>query len=123
MVSIRAARDSRESGRFSCVWSDIRQDARPRKAGLLALTGMTSGEIKEFLQQRPFVPFRLFMVDGMGYDVRRAGQALVTKYMVVVGIDLDETGTPERTTFVDPRLVTRVEFDKVPDEPGGNGRA
>ena len=82
---------------------------------------MTPKEIKDLLAGVPFIPFRLHLTDGMSYDVRRPSDVMPLANALAVGIDRNEEGWPQRITYVDPRLVTRVEVE-TPPAPDAGGR-
>lgn len=62
---------------------------------------MRSEDIREFLQRRPFQPFRLTLTDGRTYDVRHPELAMVGRSTVAVGIP-----APDEPAPVYDRLVT-----------------
>lgn len=66
--------------------------------------------MKDLLKQEPFVPFRIHLSDGMSYDVNGPSEAMAFKYAIAIGIDPDESGLPQRSTYVDPHHITRVEM-------------
>jgi hypothetical protein len=82
---------------------------------------MTPGEIRAFIGATPFAPFRLFMTDGMSYDVRSPVHAIAMAHAIALGIDLDQDDNPQKVVYVDPRLITRVEVD-IKQAPDSNGR-
>ena len=60
---------------------------------------MRSEEIREYLDARPFVPFRVHLSDGSSYQIVHPHQALVTTWSVEVGV-------PELR--VEPRIYERI---------------
>ncbi|MEM7809838.1 MAG: hypothetical protein AAF561_17135 [Planctomycetota bacterium] len=84
---------------------------------------MTPGEFRDYLRAEPFIPFRLFTADGMSYDVKSPLHAIPSKYALALGVDFDDEGVPQRVVYVDPHLVSRVEFDLSGQKPGGGERA
>ncbi len=83
---------------------------------------MTPAEMRSYLSTIPFKPFRLFMTDGMSYEIKTPTQAMATKYAIALGVDLDDEDNPQKVIYVDPHLVTRVEVDIRPSS-NGNGRS
>lgn len=62
---------------------------------------MRPEDIRQFLQRRPFQPFRLTLTDGRTYEVRHPELAMIGRSTVAVG--LPTPGDPEP---VYDRLVT-----------------
>ena len=55
---------------------------------------MTTTTFRDLLKQQPFRPFRVMMSSGESYDVRHPEMAWVTKYDLVVGVDVADDGMP-----------------------------
>lgn len=80
---------------------------------------MPPEDIKEKLQQRPFVPFRIVLSDGMAYELRHPDLLLLGKRSAVVGL----TGSPADTLYdryvtIALLHVTRLEPLQAPTVPG-----
>ena len=52
----------------------------------------TAKQIKERLDSKPFIPFRLLMSNGKSYEVPHHDAAWVTAGTVEVGMELDKEG-------------------------------
>ncbi|MCH7719844.1 MAG: hypothetical protein IH988_02475 [Planctomycetes bacterium] len=70
---------------------------------------MRPSEIDAQLRQRPFTPFRLCMTDGTAYEVRHPEMMLVTRSEVVIAMDPGDDQIPERSAYLDPVHITRIE--------------
>ena len=62
---------------------------------------MRSEDIRDFLQKRPFQPFRLTLTDGRTYEVRHPELAMVGRSIVAIGVP-----APGDPSLVFDRLVT-----------------
>jgi hypothetical protein len=47
---------------------------------------MRPEDVREFLQHRPFVPFRITLTDSREYEVRHPEMAMVGRSAVVIGL-------------------------------------
>lgn len=85
---------------------------------------MGSIELLEETRRQPFLPFRLMMTDGQGYDISHPDLIWVGKYAAYIGL----TGEPnqnlfERTVKIDLLHVVRLEpLAGQPNSPA-NGKA
>jgi hypothetical protein len=57
--------------------------------------------IREFLQRRPFQPFRITLTDGRTYDVRHPKLAMVGRSTLAIGVP-----APNDSSLIYDRLVT-----------------
>jgi hypothetical protein len=62
---------------------------------------MRPEDIREFLQHKPFQPFRLTLTDGRTYEVRHPEMAMVGRSAVAIGLPAPGDPTP-----IYDRLVT-----------------
>jgi len=62
---------------------------------------MRPEDIREFLQRRPFQPFRITLTDGRTYDVRHPELAMVGRSTMAIGLPAPSDPSP-----VYDRLVT-----------------
>ena len=76
---------------------------------------MRSSEIEKQLHRRPFVPFRLCMSDGSGFDVRHPEMLMVSRTILVLATYKPRARQPEGFVFCDPVHIIRI-------EPVVNGR-
>ncbi len=70
---------------------------------------MHISEVREHLEQRPFVPFRIHVSDGSSFDVPHPDFVLLTRWAVHVGHDTGHDDLPERVTRIAIGHVTRIE--------------
>jgi hypothetical protein len=81
---------------------------------------MAPEELRDYLRQQPFEPFRLIMTDGRGFDVHHPDLLLLGRRTATVGLTGDSAQTfYERTIKVDLLHVIRVE--PLPVAPPKNG--
>ena len=64
--------------------------------------------IDDHLRVRPFEPFRLHVSDGASYEVRDPDHVLVVRGRVILGLEPDEGGIPQKSIYIDPVHVTRI---------------
>ena len=76
---------------------------------------MRTSEIEKQLHPRPFVPFRLCMSDGTGFDVRHPEMLMVSRTILVLATYKPRARQPEGFVFCDPVHIIRI-------EPVVNGR-
>jgi hypothetical protein len=62
---------------------------------------MRPEDIRDFLQRKPFQPFRLTLTDGLTYEVRHPEMAMVGRSIVAIGMPAPNDPGP-----VFDRLVT-----------------
>lgn len=65
----------------------------------------TADEIEARLRQQPFVPERLVIRSGQGYDITHPNLVLISKHSLIIGIPCDD----------DPSLIEGVNRIAVPD--------
>ena len=70
---------------------------------------MRVSEIKEHLDQKPFLPFRIHVSDGATLEVPHPEFVLVTKWALHVAHDPGPGELPERVTRIPVEDVTRIE--------------
>ena len=69
---------------------------------------MTAETLREWMQRRPFQPFRLKTSDGEAYDVRHPEMAFLTRAEIVIGLS-ERNGIPSRHRTVSLLHVTAIE--------------
>jgi hypothetical protein len=84
---------------------------------------MSRTDLLRRARQRPFVPFRLIVSEGAGYDIRHPEQLMVARDSAVIGLQ----GKPEQefseiTVLVDLLHIIRLEPLPAP-APSGDGAA
>jgi len=62
---------------------------------------MRPDDIRHFLEQRPFQPFRMTLTDGRSYEIRHPELAMVGRSIVAIGVP-----APDEPQPVFDRLVT-----------------
>ena len=70
---------------------------------------MRPDEIRKHLRRQPFRPFRLFLSNGLSYDVRHPELMYVSRTEVVIALELGEDDMPERSAYCDPIHITNIE--------------
>ena len=70
---------------------------------------MRTIEIEKQRSERPFVPFRLCLSDGKGYDVRHPEMLIVSRTVLAVAVHKPRSRQPERVVLCDPVHVVRLE--------------
>lgn len=83
---------------------------------------MAPQEIRNHWKAAPFVPFRIHVSDGSHYDVLDPTDLHVDMLRVSVGIDPDDAGLFQRSVYISPNHVSRIEPLTQERAPGGNGR-
>lgn len=74
------------------------------------MPSMRPSQLKEYVARRPFLPLRLYVSDGSYYDVRHPEAVMITQHDVGIGLGWTAEGLPERSRWIDPLHVTRVEI-------------
>jgi hypothetical protein len=84
---------------------------------------MTSEELHEFAQRRPFEPFRVILTTGEAHDVQHPDLIMVGRRSAIIGIARDPARSVyARTVKVD--LLHVVGVEDLPSQPrpdGSNG--
>jgi len=62
---------------------------------------MRPNDIRQFLDRRPFQPFRITLTDGRSYEVRHPELAMVGRSIVAIGVP-----APDESQPVFDRLIT-----------------
>ena len=70
---------------------------------------MRPEEIRSHLRKEPFQPFRLYLSNGLSYDVRHPELMFVGRRDVVIALDLGENDIPEQFAYCDPVHVANIE--------------
>jgi len=74
---------------------------------------MRPEDVRQHLDQRPFVPFRLHLDHGTAFEIRHPEQVLVTPRTLIVGTsEVNGEKVYERTVFCALMHVTRIEPEK-----------
>ena len=78
---------------------------------------MRPEDIREFLQRRPFQPFRLTLTDGRTYEVRHPELAMVGRSTVIVGLPAPGEVEPVFDRAVTVSLLHIMQMQPV-ESPG-----
>ena len=70
---------------------------------------MRTDEIRAHRRRQPFRPIRVYVSDGASYDVRHPEMMFVTRSEVVIAMDPGDDQIPERSAYLDPVHITRIE--------------
>jgi hypothetical protein len=86
---------------------------------------MRAEDVLEFVQRRPFEPFRLTLTSGQTYDVVHPEFAIVGKSVVAVGVPEGEgeSRVADRVATVSLFHITQLEPLQVRKPGGSNGPA
>jgi hypothetical protein len=76
-------------------------------------------DIREFLQHKPFQPFRLTLTDGRTYDVRHPEMAMVGRSAVAIGLPAKNDPRPvfDRLVTVSLLHIMQVEPSEMQGTP------
>ena len=72
---------------------------------------MRPEDIREFLHQRPFQPFRVTLTDGRTYDIRHPELAMVGRNTIEIGLPAPEDSTPIYDRLVTVRLLHIMQIE------------
>jgi hypothetical protein len=80
---------------------------------------MRPEDIREFLQHKPFQPFRLTLTDGRTYEVRHPELAMVGRSIVTIGVPARDDPRPVFDRLVTASLlhIMQVESMEVQGTP------
>ena len=70
---------------------------------------MRAEEILQHVRRQPFRPFCVFVSEGATYDVRHPELIFVTRRDVIIALDEGDGEVPERSAYLDPVHITRIE--------------
>ncbi len=83
---------------------------------------MSHEDLRDYLRERPFRPFRLVLTEGTIYEVRHPELFMLGNRSVVIGLPRHPTETVyDRTTMVNLFHIVRLERLEVPTTPGQSG--
>ena len=71
---------------------------------------MRADEIRKHVRKQPFEPFRIFLSNGMTYDVRHPELIYVSRSEVVVPVELADDDIAVRSAYCDPVHITTIEL-------------
>ena len=80
---------------------------------------MSPEQVRKHVRQEPFIPVRIYVSDGSAYDVRDPEYVYVDRREISIGIEIGDDGVPNRTAYVDPLHITRIE--PIVTGPSTNG--
>ena len=71
---------------------------------------MDAKVIREHQRREPFRPFRIHVSGGSSYDIIRGRETLlISRRELVIFLDHDEHGIPQRTVRVTPKSISHLE--------------
>ena len=74
---------------------------------------MRSDDIRNFLNKRPFQPFRITLTDGLSYDVRHPELVMVGRSEIAVGLPAPEESEPVFDRFVTVSLIQILQLEPL----------
>ena len=83
---------------------------------------MAPQEIRNHVVAKPFMPFRMYVVDGTSYEIDHPMDIQVGLLHVSVGVDPDENGLYRRAVYISPNHVSRIEPMPQAQQVKGSGR-
>jgi hypothetical protein len=66
-------------------------------------------QLKDFMDAKPFRPFKVLMSDGRSYEVPNHDAAFVTQNKIEIGLDLNRDGIARRSVYCAILHIARVE--------------
>jgi len=69
---------------------------------------MREAVLKDHLRNKPFRPFRLHVSDGASYEIQDPDNVFVLTGRIILGVEPDEAGIPQKAIYIDPIHVTRI---------------
>jgi hypothetical protein len=69
---------------------------------------MTAEALRDWMQRRPFAPFRITMSSGDAYEIRHPEMAFLTRAEIIIGLG-ERGGIPSRHRTVSLLHVTAAE--------------
>jgi hypothetical protein len=74
---------------------------------------MRPNDIRVFLQQQPFRPFRITLADGRSYEVRHPEMAMVGRSSLVIGLPAAGDTEPVYDRFVTVSLLHVMQMEPL----------
>ena len=56
-------------------------------------------QLKDFMDAKPFRPFKVLLSDGRSYEVPNHDAAFVTQNKIEIGLDLNKNGIARRSVY------------------------
>ena len=66
-------------------------------------------QLKDFMDAKPFRPFKVLMSDGHSYEVPDHDAAFVTQNKIEIGLDLNKNGIARRSVYCAILHIASVE--------------
>ena len=66
-------------------------------------------QLREFMNARPFRPFRVHTSDGSVYEVPHHDAAFITQSKMEIGLDLNQDGIARRSVHCAILHITQIE--------------
>ena len=74
---------------------------------------MRPDDIRNFLNKRPFQPFRITLTDGRNYEVRHPELVMVGRSAIVIGLPVPDEPEPVYDRFVTVSLVLIMQIEPL----------
>jgi len=74
---------------------------------------MRPDDIRNFLNKRPFQPFRITLTDGRSYEVRHPELAMVGRSVVAIGVPAPDESEPVFDRLVTVSLIHIMQIEPV----------
>jgi hypothetical protein len=74
---------------------------------------MRPDDIRNFLDKRPFQPFRITLTDGRSYEVRHPELVMIGRSSIVIGLPAAEESEPVFDRFVTVSLIHIMQIEPV----------
>ena len=72
---------------------------------------MRPDDIRNFLNKRPFQPFRITLTDGRNYEVRHPELVMVGRSSIVIGLPAPDESEPVFDRFVTVSLIHIMQIE------------
>ena len=82
---------------------------------------MRPEDVRDYVNRRPFQPFRVTLADARTYDVNHPDFAMVGRSSVVIGLPL--ASNPFYDRMVTVSLIHIMQIELIPSEQPSNGVA
>ena len=78
---------------------------------------MRAPDVRHFVQEQPFQPFRITLTDGRTYDVMHPEFAVVGRSSVLIGLPRSGDAEPEYDRQVTVSLLHIMQIEAIPSAP------
>ncbi len=74
---------------------------------------MRPDDVRQFLQERPFRPFRITLTDGRSYEVRHPELAMVGRSIVAIGVPSAGESEPVFDRLITVSLIHIMQIEPL----------